>query len=65
MVEFITLIGEPREWPTWLRRLFLLTLPVSLPLWLAACVIVFFACTVALLVALGARQAADLWRGSL
>lgn len=37
LVEFCEAIDKPAEWPQWLRRLFVITLPVSAPLWLALC----------------------------
>lgn len=33
LVNFIGAVGSPKEWPLWVRRSFVLTLPVAFPLW--------------------------------
>lgn len=41
IIEIISsvLLDGPSTWPRWARRLFVLTLPISLPLWLSLCVV--------------------------
>lgn len=53
----------PSKWPTIPRRIFLLTFPIAVPLWLAYCVLIYIAAFV-VWVALGIfLSAASMWYG--
>lgn len=53
----------PIRWPDKWRKLFVLTLPVSGPLWFAGLLVFLMGCAVAAIVLLPIVAIVELWRG--
>lgn len=57
-------LDKPHQWPKKWRRLFVLTLPISGPLWLATLGVIFFACLIIVLILIPIMGIINLWEGS-
>uniref|UniRef100_A0AAU8HYR6 Transmembrane protein n=1 Tax=Rhizobium phage IG49 TaxID=3129228 RepID=A0AAU8HYR6_9CAUD len=51
------------EWPPFLRKLFVLTLPISVPLWLLAHLVIACVAVIVIIIALPVIGVHDLWVG--
>ncbi|QIW87651.1 hypothetical protein Ab1vBOLIVR5_gp03 [Agrobacterium phage OLIVR5] len=51
------------EWPPFLRKLFVLTLPISVPLWLLAHLVIACFAVIVIIIALPVMAIRDLWVG--
>jgi len=58
-------LEDPRLWPTWPRRIFLLGLPVTLPLWFVTCLIYIVVLGLLFLLCIPAAIIVKIWEGEV